>query len=154
MDATTPSKLLAVQHQHIDQGVEGIVSGTSDTAALAASLRLLREHVYVEEAALFPLLEANGLTIPVFVMKREHGQMWPLIVRLETACANGTSTESLRADCATLLQLLNMHNPKEEQILYTAADRYEPTHADASLIGAMAKAKMPAGWKCAMAPKG
>ena len=42
MDATTPSKLLAVQHQHIDQGVQGIVSGTGDVAALAASLKLLR----------------------------------------------------------------------------------------------------------------
>ena len=110
--------------------------------------------MYVEEVALFPPLETTGLTMPVFVMKREHGQMWPLIVRLETACANGASTESLRADCATLLQLLNMHNPKEEQILYAAADRYQPTHADASLVEAMAKAKMPNGWKCAMAPQG
>lgn len=154
MDATTPGKLLAVQHQHIDQGVEGIVSGTSDTVALAASLKLLREHVYVQEVALFPPLEATGLTMPVFVMKREHGQMWQLIARLEAARANGAGAESLRADCATLLQLLNMHNPKEEQIVYAAADRYEPAHADASLIEAMAKARMPQDWKCAMAPKG
>lgn len=153
MDATTPSKLLAVQHQHIDQGVEGIVSGKGDTAALAASIKLLRQHLYVEEVALFPPLETTGLTMPVFVMKREHGQMWPLIVRLEAACAAGESAEALRANCATLLQLLGMHNPKEEQIVYTAADRYEPAHPDAPLVAAMAKAKMPDGWRCAMAPR-
>ena len=154
MDATTPSKLLAVQHQHIDQGVEGIVSGTGDAAALVAALRLLRQHLYIEEAALFPPLETSGLTMPVFVMKREHGQMWPLIVRLEAACTAGAGAETLRADCATLLQLLNMHNPKEEQIVYTAADRYEPAHPGESLVAAMAAAKMPDGWVCAMAPKG
>ncbi len=154
MDATTPSKLLAVQHQHIDQGVAGIVGGNDDTAALAASLKLLRQHLHLEETALFPPLEADGLTLPVFVMKREHGQMWPLIARLEAACANGATAESLRADCATLLQLLGMHNPKEEQIVYTAADRYEPAHPGTPLVAAMAKAKMPEGWRCAMAPRG
>ena len=154
MDATTPSKLLAVQHQHIDQGVAGIVGGGNDTSALAAALRLLRAHLYIEEAALFPPLETTGLTRPVFVMKREHGQMWPLIARLDGACVSGASADDLRADCATLLQLLNMHNPKEEQIVYTAADRYEPAHPGESLVAAMAAAKMPDGWVCAMAPKG
>lgn len=154
MDATTPSKLLAVQHQHIDQGVAGIVGGKGDTAALAAALKLLRTHLYIEEHALFPPLEATGLGMPVFVMKREHGQMWPLILRLEAACTTGTAAEDLRADCATLLQLLNMHNPKEEQIVYTAADRYEPAHQGATLLDAMARARMPDGWVCAMAPRG
>lgn len=153
MDTTLPSKLLAVQHHQIDQGVQGIVDGSGAPAALAAALKLLRQHLYVEEAALFPPLAKGGLAMPVFVMQREHGQMWPLITGLEAACAAGTDRAALRTDADKLLMLLKMHNPKEEQIVYAAADRYEPAHPDAPLVAAMAAAHMPEGWACANAPR-
>ena len=153
MDTTLPSSLLAVQHHQIDQGVAAIVDGTGKPQALATSLKLLREHLYVEEEALFPVLAGIGLTMPVFVMKREHGQMWPLLDRLEAACAAGADADALHEDARQLLQLLKMHNPKEEQIVYAAADRYEPAHPDASLVQAMAAARMPEGWVCALAPR-
>ena len=152
MNTQLPSGLLAVQHRQIDQGIEGIVDGTDESQALAASLRLLRNHLYLEEEALFPPLAEAGLTMPIFVMKREHGQMWPLIRSLEAACAAGASADDLREDARVLLQLLKMHNPKEEQIVYAAADRYEPTHPDTTLVKAMAAARMPEAWVCAMAP--
>jgi iron-sulfur cluster repair protein YtfE (RIC family) len=152
MDTELLSRLLAAQHRHIDQGVEGIVNGSGEAPALVAALKLLREHVYMEETALFPPLVKAGLAMPVFVMQREHGQMWPLIVRLEAACAAGTAADGLREDARQLLQQLKIHNPKEEQIVYTAADRYAATNADAPLAQAMAAARMPAGWVCAMAP--
>ncbi|MEO8777574.1 MAG: hemerythrin domain-containing protein [Rhodanobacter sp.] len=152
MHTALPSSLLAVQHHQIDQGVAGIVDGRGDPQALAAALKLLREHLYVEEEALFPVLAKTGLAMPVFVMKREHGQMWPLILRLEAACAAGRDADTLRDDARQLLQQLKIHNPKEEQIVYAAADRYEPAHPDATLVEAMAAAHMPAGWVCALAP--
>ena len=152
MDTELLSRLLAAQHRLIDQDVEGIVNGSGELPALVAALKLLREHVYVEETALFPPLVKAGLAMPVFVMQREHGQMWPLIVRLEAACAAGTAADSLRDDARQLLQQLKIHNPKEEQIVYTAADRYAATNANAPLAQAMAAARMPAGWVCAMAP--
>lgn len=153
MDTGLPSKLLAVQHQQIDQGVQGIVDGSGTPAELAAALKLLRQHLYVEEAALFPPLAKAGLAMPVFVMQREHGQMWPLITTLEAACATGAGREALHTQAGQLLMLLKMHNPKEEQIVYAAADRYEPAHPDAPLVAAMAAAHMPAGWVCANAPR-
>lgn len=152
MDTELPSRLLAVQHHQIDQGVEGIVAGTGGIQALVAALKLLREHVYVEEAALFPPLAESGLAMPVFVMKREHGQMWPLIGSLEAACAAGAAADDLREDARQLLQHLKIHNTKEEQIVYAAADRYEGAHPDASLVQTMAAARMPEGWVCALAP--
>jgi hemerythrin-like domain-containing protein len=152
MDTTLPSKLLAVQHHQIDQGVQGIVDGSGAPAALAAALQLLRQHLYVEDAALFPPLAKSGLAMPVFVMQREHGQMWPLITALESACAAGADRAALHADAGQLQMLLKMHNPKEEQIVYAAADRYEPAHPDAPLVAAMAAAHMPDGWICANAP--
>jgi iron-sulfur cluster repair protein YtfE (RIC family) len=146
------SGLLAAQHRHIDQGVEGIVDGTGGLPALVAALKLLREHVYMEEAVLFPPLVKAGLAMPVFVMRREHGQMWPLIQHLEAACAAGAAVADMHEDARQLLQQLKIHNPKEEQIVYTAADRYVSAHADAPLAESMAAARMPADWVCAMAP--
>ena len=153
MDTALPSKLLAVQHHQIDQGVAGIVDGSGTPATLSAALKLLRQHLYVEEAAMFPPLAKSGLTMPVFVMQREHGQMWPLITGLEAAGAAGAGIDALRTDAGKLLMLLKMHNPKEEQIVYSAADRYEPAHPEATLVAAMAAAHMPDGWVCANAPR-
>ena len=152
MDTELISRLLAVQHHQIDQGVEGIVDGTGEVQVLVAALKLLREHVYVEEAALFPPLAESGLTMPVFVMQREHGQMWPLIQSLEAACAAGAVVADLHEAARQLLQQLKIHNTKEEQIVYAAADRYEAAHPDATLVHAMAAARMPEGWVCALAP--
>lgn len=152
MDTALPSNLLAVQHRQIDEGISGIVEGTGEPQALAAALQLLREHVYLEEAVLFPPLAKEGLTMPVFVMKREHGEMWPLIVKLEAACVAGASADEMRDDAVWLMRRLKVHNPKEEQIVYAAADRYEPAHPDAPLLPAMAAAHMPDGWTYATAP--
>lgn len=154
MDATTPSQVLATQHRQIDAGVKGGVDGSGTPAALAAALTLLRAHLYVEEAVLFPPLVATGLTMPAFVMKREHGQMWPLIESLAKSCASGSAIADLHEPCRQLFQLLQMHNPKEEQIVYTAADRYAAQQGDGALVKAMAEARLPEGWVCAMGKMG
>lgn len=152
MDTTLPSGLLEAQHHQIDQGIEGIIDSTGEPLALAAALALLREHVYLEEDVLFPPLAKTGLTMPVSVMQREHGEMWPMIRSLEVACAAGATAKTLRKDANWLLQRLKVHNTKEEEVVYTAADRYEADYPDASLVKAMAAARMPEGWTCAMAP--
>ena len=55
------------------------------------------------------------------------------------------------------MQLLKIHNVKEEEVVYAAADRYANAHPDAalantSLTQAIAAARMPEDWVCAMAP--
>lgn len=151
MNIASPSQWLEVQHRQIDQGIKGILDGTGTLGQLAESLELLRRHVYLEEAVLFPPLEQTGLTMPVFVMQREHGMMWPLLDALGTACAaDGASADALRQHCDELLHLLQRHNPKEEQILYTAADQLA---AAGSLLETLQAARMPVGWTCAMAPR-
>ena len=148
MAETSCSQLLANQHRQIDTGIKGIVDGGGDAAALASSLALLRLHLYVEEAILFPPLVKSGLTMPVFVMKREHGQMWPLLTSLSTACAAATPVAELHERARQLFQLLQIHNTKEEQIVYAAADRLD----DAALAAAIGHANAPEGWVCATAP--
>lgn len=153
MHAERISAILADQHRRIDHGIATIVDGTGKPQTLAAALELLREHLYVEEETLFPPLVETGLALPVFVMKREHGHMWPLIRSLEAACAAGAGMDDLREDAGRLLQQLNIHDPKEERIVYTAADRYDPAHPDTSLVQAVAAARMPKDWVCAMAAR-
>lgn len=146
MNMVLPGKLLAEQHRQIDQGLGSTTGGTGTPAALATSLKLLREHLYIEEEVIFPALGKTGLAMAVLVMRREHAEMWPLILSVEAACAAGTSVDNTREDVRALLKLLAAHNPKEEQTVYAAADRYDLAHPDASLASAIAAAHMPEGW--------
>lgn len=152
MDSQSPSQLLERQHRQIDEGIEAAAQGTGTIEALAASLALLRQHLYLEEEVLFPPLEEAhaGLAMSIFVMQREHGQMWPLLESLEAACKTGSAIEPLQDDCSELLTLLQMHNPKEERILYTMADQVAGGDDGNSLLQDLATARMPEDWACAM----
>lgn len=157
MDTALPSERLTIEHHQIDQGVEGIVNGTGEPQALMAALKLLRQYVYVEEQVLFPPLAETGLAMPIFVMNREHGLMWPLIRSLEAACAAAAAADTLREDARNFMQLLTIHNVKEEEVVYAAADRYANAHPDTSLTHtsitqAIAAARMPEDWICAKEP--
>lgn len=153
MTDTTPAQLLEDQHRRIDRGIKGIFDGSGGLAELAEALELLRLHIHAEEAVLFPPLEQQGLTMPVFVMQREHGLMWPLLDQLAAACAAGAAVEALQDDCRELFKQLQIHNPKEEQILYTAADQLAAEQGDGALARALAVDEVPPGWACARAPK-
>ena len=141
MSAQTASALLQEQHEDIDFGVQGAMDGSSDQVELARSLDLLRVHLHLEETILFPALEGSvGLSI--MVMEREHGLMWPLMESLDRACREGADLDTMQDDLEELFQLLQVHNPKEEQILYSVADEHE------GLAEALAGAKLPEGWTC------
>ncbi|MFO1507697.1 MAG: hemerythrin domain-containing protein [Lysobacterales bacterium] len=150
---TQPGEWLTAQHRRIDDGVGGAGDGAGGLAALAESLASLRAHIHAEETVLFPPLEQAGLAMPVFVMKREHGQMWPLLVELAAACTAAAPVESVRGPARQLFQLLQIHNAKEEQIVYAAADRLVAERGDETLMAALAGARVPGDWICALAPR-
>jgi len=152
MDTERPSHWLEVQHRQIDDGIKAMLKEGAPLATLAQALELLRLHIYLEEAVLFPPLEASGLTMPIFVMQREHGPMWPLIEALLSTCRAGGATADVQEDASELFKLLMIHNRKEEQIVYSAADRLAPEGAPAQLLAALQAARMPEGWRCATAP--
>ncbi len=149
---TPPGEWLTAQHRRIDDGVKGIVDGTGQLAALAESLALLRTHIYVEEARLFPPLVQAGLAMPVFVMQREHGEMWPRLQALAADCAAAAPIEMLREPALQLFQRLQIHSTKEEQIVYAALDRLVAESADPALTAGLEESRVPEGWTCAMAP--
>lgn len=145
---STPGQLLEQQHRDIDTGIQAIAEGGEDLQALARSLDLLRLHLYLEEVILFPPLYDKGLTMPVFVMEREHAEMWPLLQSLTEACQAGAPASKLQDDCIELFQRLQVHNPKEEQVLYMEADKLD---AEAALLHDLTQAELPEGWVCKMA---
>lgn len=151
MDNTPPSELLEQQHRQIDGGIEAVANGNGNQAALAESLRLLYLHVYVEEAFLFPPLEELGITMPVFVMRKEHGEMWPFMQTLDEAVAAEAPLDSVQQTALSLFRLLQVHNPKEEEVVYTAADRLVAEDPEQPWLTALTTQEIPSGWTCAMA---
>lgn len=152
MATVPPSQLLEAQHRRIDEGIKPVADGTGGLSPLAESLAVLRLHLYLEEELLFPPLAKSGLAMPVFVMKREHGEMWPLLQALTVACEAKAELATLREPCQRLFRLLQIHNPKEEQIVYVAADRLAAGRADGLLVETLQTARLADGWVCAMAP--
>lgn len=146
--------LLEHQHRAIDAGIRPVLEGGGSLPALHEALQLLRLHLFLEEEILFPMLEQHGITMPVFVMKREHGQMWPVLAALLQACEAGAEPAALRADCDELFKLLQIHNVKEEQVVYTAADDLAALGLHEPLLATLdATVDVPQTWSCAMAPR-
>jgi regulator of cell morphogenesis and NO signaling len=135
------------QHREIDTGIEEFLRA-GDVWALTRAVRALRRHIYLEEEFLFPPLAGAGLVAPIFVMLREHGQIWVTLDTLDAALAGDADPEVLDAACRRLTVLEQHHNPKEERILYPQADHALPAPAAARLQAFLASGELPDGWVC------
>ena len=146
---TTESLAAALQREHreIDAGIEEFVRA-GDVWALTGAVRALRRHIYLEEEFLFPSLAGAGLLAPIFVMLREHGQIWTILDTLDAAVAGNAAPELLREACRRLTVLEQHHNPKEERILYPQADQALTPAAAARLQAFLASGELPDGWVC------
>lgn len=84
----------------------------------------LQRHIVWEEEILFPLFEEKtGMTGrgPTEVMRNEHAQIGSFLDAIRDRLLKGdTATDDLESG---LLQVLKMHNDKEETILYPMIDR-------------------------------
>ncbi len=91
----------------------------------------LVNHFSMEEIVLFPMLaqessEANGATK---AMEMEHEQMRTLLSKMRKA-VESMDKESFFSLSETLMILMQQHNMKEEQILYTLAQQHLGEDAD------------------------
>lgn len=94
----------------------------------------LQRHIIWEEEILFPLFEnKTGMTQggPTFVMRMEHRQIGQFLeaVHEKVKASNPDSDAEEQA----LVQVLSVHNIKEEDILYPAID----AHAEDSDVAAV-----------------
>jgi iron-sulfur cluster repair protein YtfE (RIC family) len=138
------------EHHEIDAAIAAFSAAPQDPQPLLHAIRALRRHIYLEEAFLFPLLrEAEaGLMAPIFVMLREHGQIWGVLDALESAAATGAAPALL---CKQLTVRLLHHNLKEEKVLYPGADDVLSPAAAELLRAFLASGELPEGWVCAKA---
>jgi iron-sulfur cluster repair protein YtfE (RIC family) len=142
--------VLEREHREIDEGMERFAAQPSSFEAarsLAAAIGLLRRHIYLEEEFVFPALSEGGLVAPIFVMLREHEQIWQRLDALERQVDTGAQAPVTLEICHLLLVQLQHHNVKEERILYPEADRDLAPDLAARLTD-LEQFPMPAGWVC------
>lgn len=139
------------EHREIDEGIEAFSAGpadaTRDRRVLARAIQALRRHIYLEEEFLFPPLRTAGLVAPVFVMLREHAQIWVTLDALERDLAAGVATDGL-ALCHQLAVQIQHHNLKEERIIYPQADEVLTASASEQLRAFLDSGELPEGWVC------
>jgi len=144
---------LEAEHRSIDALLEQFVSGLDQEVRpelFRDSSRELRQHIYVEEAHLFPPLRAAGIVPPVLVMLREHGQIWTVLDEIDAQLDEPDPAE-LRRLCEMLTGMLGSHNDKEEAILYRAAVEVLDPVVQEQISNAMVDDTLPDGWRCEMA---
>ena len=142
------AEALEREHHRIDEGIAAFTAAPGDRQPLTRAMSALRRHIYLEEEFLFPLLcEAEpGLAAPVFVMLREHAQIWSALDSLDRELDTGAG--SGLALCKQLTVRLLHHNLKEEKILYPRADDALPAAAAARFEAFLSSADLPGGWVC------
>jgi hemerythrin-like domain-containing protein len=146
------AKALEREHREIDAGIAAFTSRRAadqvEAGPLTEAIAALRRHIYLEEEFLFPPLRAAGMMPPVFVMLREHGEMWQVIDALEAALGEDRGADTVVGLCEELVARLEAHNAKEEAILYAQADAVLTDEAGANLQAFLASGAMPQGWVC------
>lgn len=152
MSSPLLSTLLEREHHEIDGGIEeyanGLTWGETNPAPLVRAMNALRRHIYLEEEFIFPTLRTAGLMMPVFVMLREHGEIWDAMSALDRQLSDGTDPDTLGDACRELLTRLDAHNSKEEPIIYPRADAELSDEASNRLRDFLDAGAMPEGWRC------
>lgn len=152
MPDETLSAALEREHKEVDAGIEAflekLAGGTVDADGLTTTLDFLRRHIYAEERILFPPIRHGGLVMPLFVMMREHGEIWRTMDALTKMAADGADHEKLTETCGDLLRQLELHNRKEEPVIYPAADTGLSAQQSAQLAGFLKTGLTPDAWAC------
>jgi iron-sulfur cluster repair protein YtfE (RIC family) len=151
MPEETLSAALEREHREIDAGI-GVfleeLAGGVQPEPLTAALEALRRHIYLEERILFPPLREGGMVMPLFVMVREHGEIWHTMDVLTGMVADGADSDKLAEACRQLLGQLEAHNMKEEPVIYPHADTSLAPEKTAELADFIATGLTPDGWVC------
>ncbi len=149
----TNQDLLTEQHRSMELGIAGLVDGSGSRQELTDAVYLLRRHIYVEEAFLFPTIETDGRrTMALAQMRYEHGDMWPHIESAIGLLAANADLDDLLPASEAMLRLLRIHDRKEEAAIYSVADRYREGDERPPFADLFRPRDIPGDWKCRYAP--
>lgn len=151
MNAETLAQALEREHHEIDAGIEEFLAnrskGGDQSEPLKRAQDALRRHIYLEEEFVFPPLHDAGLMMPIYVMLREHREIWETMDALDAQLACRPAQRVSDELCRDLLTQLERHNSKEEAIIYPQADVELDPALDAQLRQFLADGDMPQGWR-------
>ena len=150
MPGTDLADALTREHHAIDTGIEAYIASLDaggDPAPLLDAMHALRRHIYLEELFLFPPLKKT-MMMPIFVMLREHGELWRAMDVLDAKLSAHTDPADLREHCQGLLAVLDNHNKKEEPVVYPRADSDLTDDARDQLAAFLDSGTFPDGWVC------
>ncbi|HNU12340.1 MAG TPA: hemerythrin domain-containing protein [Rubrivivax sp.] len=152
---TRLAQALQKEHEEIDAALAACRAALSGGGAPASAapmalraLQALRRHIYLEETMLFPPMRKGRAFAAIFVMLREHGQMWPLLDELDALLEQGAPAPRTAEVLTELEQVLAPHNDKEEKIVYSLADAAHAGESGEQMLAFLASGRMPAGWVC------
>ena len=152
MSTTDAAAVLTQEHRDIDADIEafahGLSQGNPEPATLARAFAALRRHIFLEEELLFPAIARAGMTMPVAVMMKEHGELWGLMDHIDADAEAGAKVEAMTSACAALLAQLDRHNGKEEPIVYPRGAIDLTSSELAALERFIAEGTTPIGWRC------
>lgn len=158
MTEETVAAALEREHNEIDaqiaEFVAGLKVGEVRAEPIARATAALKRHIYIEEAFLFPPMRSGGLTMPIFVMIREHGDIWRMMDVLAQLVAAGSDLPAAREVCDQMVVALESHNVKEEAVIYPQAEGAFSAEAEEEMKRFLATGSTPDGWVCqAAAPR-
>ncbi len=155
MTTDTLAAALEREHHEIDRGIEAFLAaraeGRVEIESLESAVEALRRHIFLEEEYLLPPLREAGLMAPIFVMLREHGEIWDTMDLLGAQLRSDPAGEASARTCSLLLVQLERHNSKEEVIVYPQVDGTVGAAGDAGPRAFLESGRLPGGWVCAEA---
>jgi iron-sulfur cluster repair protein YtfE (RIC family) len=137
--------VFADDHDHLDGLLADYdrLKGTAPDAAKQCFKEFkfgLQRHIVWEEQILFPLFERKtGMTQagPTVVMRQEHRRIADRLEAIHAKVRAGDPDTDREIDA--LLEVLALHNQKEEAVLYPALDRLLTREEAAAAFEAMAQ---------------
>jgi hemerythrin-like domain-containing protein len=145
-ETTTVSQYLSADHARLDK-IFADTRRLADAgewlparAAFEPFAQGLTHHIAVEEQRLFPVFEARLRTAgPTTVMRLEHRSIEQLLARLRAAL-DGSDGAAFGDAAAELGRIIEVHNRKEEHVLYPRLDAALDVAERNQLVAAMRSA--------------
>ena len=121
-----PSHVLLAKHQHVNkllaEAHAELAEGVVALGKLQEIERLLNQHMYLEEEALYPRLEAYGIGDRLQAALQEHGEVCRYMAAVIERAEAGEEADRVAETLKAMRELLDEHHLREEFVLYPAMD--------------------------------
>ncbi len=126
--------------EELDQGkVEG--------ALLERAAESVRQHMWVEEELLFPLVEKQ-LAEPIADLRDDHGRITDLIGEVRALVGQGAAGSRIRTETSRLMSFLAAHSAQEDMGVYPDLVALLGSARTQALLKEADGAEPAAGWVC------